>query len=192
MNEIVTVNDVAHSFSGVIQSRLPVHPESPTLRLINIKDIQEGEIAAPDLLDSVSAVVPEQQMLRMGDLLVSIRGTLLKMAIVTEAHEGMLATSNLAVLRPKPDKILPEVLQAVLQGENIGTQLRMQASGTTIKGLQLASIRAVRFVNPPLLKQRHIAELVRVSEAQRRAAIRVADERLDIARAVIASHLEIK
>lgn len=192
MNEIVTVNDVAHSFSGVIQSRLSVHPGSPPLKLINIKDIQGGEIAAPDLLDSVEAVVPPQQRLQMGDLLVSIRGTLLKMAIVTEAHEGALATSNLAVLRPKLGKILPEVLQAVLQGESVDTQLRMQASGTTIKGLQLAAIRAVRFINLPMLKQRQIAELVRVSEAQRRAAIRVADERLDIARAVIASHLEIR
>lgn len=191
MSKSVTINDVALSFLGVSQNRLKVHPASPMLRLINIKDIQDGEILAPDLLDLVTGAVPEQQLLRAGDLLVSVRGTLLKMAIVREAHEGALVTSNLAVLRPKPDHILPEVLQAVLQMERVDAQLRMQASGTAIKGLQLAAVRAVTFTNPPMATQRQLAELVQVSEAQRRAAVSVAEERLGLARAVIAGHLEI-
>lgn len=191
MDDIVSIGAVASVSLGVTSARLVEKEDLPKVPIINIKDIEYGEILPPEMLDKVRVMVPANQALYAGDLLVSVRGTLLKTAVVSSSHDGSLATGNFAVLRPKVGMVLPEVLQMVLQSESVRAQLLGQATGSVIKGLQVGALRAIRFRCPPLPLQKELAELVRVSEAQFRVASRLAEERRDLARAVVASHVEI-
>jgi hypothetical protein len=191
VDDVVSIGDVASVSLGVTSARLVEKETLPEVPLINIKDIEHGEVLPPGQLDKVRAAVPVQQALCAGDLLVSVRGTLLKMAVVSTLHEGALATGNFAIVRPKAGKVLPEVLQAVLQSDSVRAYLLGLATGAVIKGLQVGALRAVRFRLPPLPMQRELAQLVRMSEIQRRVAIHLAEERRDLARAVVAGHIEV-
>jgi hypothetical protein len=192
VSKIVTINDVALAFLGVSLSRLPSDSALPDVPLINIKDIENGVVVLPDQLAKVKYPGQSQQRLCAGDVLVSIRGTLLKTAIVREAEIGALASGNLAILRPKAGMILPEVLQAVLLSKTTQAEILSQTTGSVIKGLQIGTIKRVSFTLPTMSTQENLAALVRLSDEQRRLAIKLASDRRDLALAVIARHFEAK
>lgn len=190
MNDTVAIGEVALVFLGVSPGRVSSAQKYPDAPLINIKDLDQGKILPTYQLETIKAAVSEHQRLLPGDLLVSIRGTLLKTAIVKESHRGALATGNIAIMRPNPNRIFPEILQAVLQSDSVRSRLMGTASGAVIKGLQLGILRDVQFALPPMHTQEELAHLVRISEAQYHVALLLAEERLGLARAVVASHLE--
>lgn len=192
MNKVAKVREVALCFLGVNPGRLPTDSALPDVPLINIKDIDSGGVLPRDQLATVKSPGPsqEQQLLRVGDVLVSIRGTLLKTAIVTEEAAGSLASANLAIFRPNPQVILPAVLRAVFQSEASQSRLLGQTTGAVIKGLQIGTLKEVTFILPPLAKQMELAALMQKAEEQYQIAMRVAAERRSLALSVVAQHLE--
>jgi type I restriction enzyme S subunit len=194
LNKVVTINDVAIGFLGLNPGRLPTDPALPDTPLINIKDIEDGLLLPPGELTLVKSPGPaqDQQRLRAGDVLVSIRGTLLKTAIVCQSHEGALASANLVIFRPKPHMILPEVLQAVFLSEVVRTEILGETTGAVIKGLQIGTLKKVKLTLPPISSQEALATLLRRSDEQYRIAAQLAAERRNLALSVVARHLEVK
>ena len=143
------------------------------LRAVSVKDIGPAgidvraleEIAVPHVSDV------DRYLVRPGDVLLSARGTVLKVAIVPEALAGAVATATLAVIRPVLERILPEVLAAYLRSPAGQAELRARARSATGQiALTARDIRAMKVPVPPMEDQRRIAALVRALGAYETAA----------------------
>lgn len=150
--------------------------EEPNYELINLVDVQDGEI----ILDQLeSAYVPPRRALRFevqpGDVLVSGRGTALKVAVIPETSKKLLPTNNFLVLRPK-EELDPYFLKTFLEsplGVHYMTVLQHGTLAPVLNPKDLASIPVPVF---PLSAQRQISQEIRRVEAERQEAIRVAEE----------------
>jgi hypothetical protein len=183
-----TVGDVTERvFLGVNPGRLPHEGDYPATRLINVKDIANGEIASAD--DLTPVYVPDspsyaKQRLKAGDVLVTVRGTLLKCALIRPVQAGFFVAASIAVLRPN-GFLRPELLLAIFRSGSVQAKLHQYAVGSTIKGLHIQHLRQVEVRVPPIEEQGHLSELFAVAEQQFHVALKAAQLRKDLAHLLV-------
>ena len=96
-------------------------------------------------------------------------------ALVTESATDLISGYHLALLRPRPDKLVGSFLFRALQSKDIAHQFHVKAKGVTRFGLSHAGIKSVWLPVPPLLEQtsigrflnhidRHIQRYIRAKE----------------------------
>jgi type I restriction enzyme S subunit len=98
--------------------------------------------------------------LQEGDFVMSVRGTIGKIAAVKKEHEGAVITANL--LRLSPDRAKAEtswLLQVFLSAKFL-EQLENACSQTTIRTIQIPALSKIRLDCPPLSEQHRIAEIL--------------------------------
>lgn len=102
---------------------------------------------------------------RPGDVLVSKDGTLGVARIVPEGFPEASIFVSVALLRPRPDRILPGIIREFFETHWFHRQLGTQSAGTGLKHIHLEHFRAFRLAVPPLVEQRHICERISALEA---------------------------
>lgn len=125
---------------------------------IRISDIINGQIvgkAAKRILPTLSKV-----WLIPGDILLSIRGSIGKTALVTEEFDGDVPSSQLVVVRPFKSLVDHRYLFRILSSKIVQKQLdhikvRQAISYVTIHGL-----RQLLIPLPPLQKQKEIVDRI--------------------------------
>ncbi len=182
MERTVSVADVAKVFLGVNLSRLSKDPAAADIPLINIKDMADGGIAPRESLQQVKPADQDHYRLQDGDVLVSVRGTLLKTARVTADHEGAYASVNIAIVRPT-GFIRPETLFALFRSNRVQSELMSKSVASVVSGLPVKSIADVRF-RPPA-REALLVELIRNADEQYRAGLDLIEERRAIAMDII-------
>lgn len=143
------------------------------IKAVSVKDLGAGGV---DLsrLDQIS--VPhiadvERYLVRPGDVLLSVRGTQLKVAIVPALLSEAVATATLAVIRLVDGVLVPEVLAAYLCSPAGQGQLSARARSATGQiALTARDIRDIEVPVPPMEAQRRIADLSREMDAYESAA----------------------
>jgi len=112
-----------------------------------------------------------------GDVLLTIVGTVGRVAVVPECSEKFTLQRSVAVLKPESKKIDSRYLMYSLQSKtNI---LNQGAKGVAQKGIYLKSIKELDIDIPPLKEQKRIAAILDKADAIRRKrqqAIKLADE----------------
>ena len=103
-------------------------------RFIKISDIVKGKIDFEGLTkgDVQKAVKAENYQIHEGDILLSVRGTVDKMALITENIEEVLFSQNLVCIRPKRDKVNSRWLYEYLTSPVGLAQISIARVGTTI------------------------------------------------------------
>lgn len=107
-----------------------------------------------------------------GDLLMTIVGTVGRVAIVPEQFSGICVQRSVAVLKPKHDIVYNRFLMYQLQ--SMRSYLEREARGVAQKGIYLKQVSQLPILLPSLEEQRHIAALLdKVSDliAKRRAQL---------------------
>lgn len=107
-----------------------------------------------------------------GDLLMTIVGTVGRVAVVPEQFSGICVQRSVAVLKPKHDIVYNRFLMYQLQ--NMRSYLEREARGVAQKGIYLKQVSQLPILLPPLGEQRRIAALLdKVSDliAKRRAQL---------------------
>lgn len=79
-------------------------------------------------------------------------------ALVREAAADLVCGYHLALIRPRPAKVLGRFLLRCLQAKPLRLQLELAANGVTRYGLPKSDIGAMRLPIPPLGAQRAIAD----------------------------------
>ena len=74
-------------------------------------------------------------------------------ALITEPACDLVSGYHLAVLRPRPDKLLGAYLLRALQSKGLAYQFHVEAKGVTRYGLSHAGIKSVWLPLPPLSEQ---------------------------------------
>lgn len=115
----------------------------------------------PGFVDPQGAVLMAR--LRAGDILVSCKGTIGKVAMVSSSSEGALPTSNIVVVRPNPE-VLPTTLLAVFRSRQIQEHLVSISRGATIKSFSYRELANLPIPIPEMEVQRAIADLLSAHE----------------------------
>lgn len=107
----------------------------------------------------------------INDILLAKNGTTGVAAIIKEDKEFSIYVS-LALLRPIPEKILPNFLLRVINSDVARIQFFSRLIGIGVPNLHLGEIREVQIPLPPLPKQKEIASKIELLK-QKRANLKI-------------------
>ena len=91
--------------------------------------------------------------LREGDLVMTVRGTLGKIGLVTSDLAGSNITANVMRLEPKRKEIRSEFLMHLLKSHYFEQMLELESDATTIKTITVPSLVNIALPVPPLKEQ---------------------------------------
>jgi restriction endonuclease S subunit len=189
--QLVTV--AKRIFVGIADARQRGDGGERELPLLNVRDLQDGHVPPAGAI--AKRTVPaeadvERYTVRGDDVVITCRGTQLKVASITPSSEGALISANLIAIRAGAE-LLPAVLLVFLQSP-AGQKALLQRGRSSTSSLSLTprSVGELSIPVPPLAVQQQIAELVGAAEQNYVAGIRAAEQRRAVARAVAVGLLQ--
>ena len=99
-------------------------------------------------------------ILHEGDFVLSVRGTMGKVAIVPKFLEGANITANLMKVSLDRLKCYPPFFKQVFLSDFFRKALNNISSQTTIKTVQAPRLKSIKIPFPPLHEQQRIAEIL--------------------------------
>ena len=181
--------EVAEIFTGLASARRAAHAEdeSTTVALVNVRDLDDGRVASLEQLET--RPVPrdysaDRYRIREGDVLVTCRGTQLKVARVTGNAHGAVMSSNLIGIRTGPDLLSPVLFAFLRSRRGEAALLARSRSSTLSLALSPKSVGQIEVPVPPIEVQQQIAELVSAAEENYVAALGAAEQRRTVAHEV--------
>jgi len=150
------------------------------VRLIGLTDLIDGRVSeGSDGVTWVELPPPllTRHALQLGDVLVAARGSLPKVAWVTNSVGPAVATSNLLVVRARPG-IRPGVLLAYLRSDAGVADIRGISRSTSDQlSITARDLGDIEVPVPPAAEQASIHALVEASEIAYAAALTAAAQR---------------
>lgn len=144
----VKLVDIAHVSRGVQISKSDMEKLSkePAYCLLNIKDIENGKV---NYDDSVKIINKKDDWfgrfdIREDDIIITLKGSSIKMAIVNDDFKSSFISANLARIRVDKNKYNPYVLYEFLQSEIGYRMLEGVQVGTTIKLLNPSQLDKIQ------------------------------------------------
>jgi restriction endonuclease S subunit len=129
--------------------------------MVTLKDIQDGRIVS-ETVDHISVRktnLLETSRLAPGDVVITIKGTNFRAAVVDEPAAGFMISANLIALTLS-DQILPEIVAAYLNSPRGQRELEARAGGSAIKGLNTKSLLEVPIPVPPIEQQEALSRYI--------------------------------
>ena len=123
-------------------------------------------------------------ILSMGDLVMSVRGTIGKVAVIPEQLEGANMTANLLRIAPKRSTVFPKYLWYFMQSPYFKLRLDLISPTTTIKTIRVSDLRELEIPLPSLPVQNRIAAVLDKADALRRKRRRALDKLDELLQAV--------
>ena len=150
--------------------------------VIKVKNIIGGYIVQDDILltDPRIDAQYKRSRLRAGDLLLTIRGTTGRLAIVPPELDGANITQDTARVRLK-EEMSSQFFFFLLQSFPLQDQIRLHTLGQAVKGINIGEVKRIFFGLPDRNEQEEIAK--------RLVAIQ---ERIDSSKRELAKHASIK
>ena len=94
------------------------------------------------------------------DFVMTVRGTMGKIAMVPERLRGAVITANLIRMKFTKSMVVPGWARHFLRSEFFQDALDLATSATTIKTIQVPELCAITFWRPPTKEQHRIAEIL--------------------------------
>ena len=162
---IQPLNKVAEIFTGVSyrKSGTTPHGDDPSVfaGLVRVADVNRTGIQPPSLFltNGSSERVHPKHRLRAGDILLTISGTIGKLAIVSEPTGTLdsVAAKSLVVIRPK-EHISSQFLKSLLVSDAYQEWIRGHARGATIQHLSVRTLRHLPVLVPQVPIQEHVVK----------------------------------
>ena len=187
------LGSVSKVFAGIGVSREDTAQRpGERLRVIGVRDLQDGGVASIGELDQVGFPDPGRAAgyaVQPDDVLLTGRGTLLKFGLVGPETTGAIASGNIIVVRPG-EAALGGALYALLSSDVFRPKIEVLRRGaTTLLSLSPKDLAKLEISLPPLDEQHRIAALVRDARDAYRTATEAADIRRVLARRLIDARL---
>jgi len=145
VSELV-LEDIAQITRGAQVPKRADVVEDGDVYFLNIKDIQEKRIQyeGADKVRSTNSVCKGKYRIQKDDILITSKGTALKLAIVEDYSPEAYISGNLTLIRVNPEKYHPYVLFEYLNSRQGQISLERIQSGTTIRILSNASLQKLK------------------------------------------------
>lgn len=159
VSELV-LEDIAQITRGAQVPKRADVVEDGDVYFLNIKDIQEKRIQyeGADKVRSTNSVCKGKYRIQKDDILITSKGTALKLAIVEDYSPEAYISGNLTLIRVNPEKYHPYVLFEYLNSRQGQISLERIQSGTTIRILSNASFQKLKIPEYHLEKMREIGK----------------------------------
>lgn len=157
---------------GVAYGVLKPGPLSPSgVRMLRVTDVRNGEINESDIYRISAPLDAEYRRtkLRGGEVLVSIQGTVGRVAIVPTHLAGSNISRTLAMIRLR-DPDLALWVQRALESPKLQQAMRNAVTGTTRDSLNLRDLRQIQVPIAPLSQRVHILDTLAEADRLRTAA----------------------
>lgn len=171
----VKLRDVAEIFRG--KSILKQDLKPGNIKVLNISNLDDGEV----LLDQLETIDEEERKVKRyeilpGDLVMTCRGTVNKLAVFPEAQGMVIASSNMIVIRFK-SAIKSHFAKMFLESP-VGTALIQSFQrGTTVMNLNPADVAELELPLVPEDKQQEIIQQYIREKERYKEVVREASDR---------------
>lgn len=187
------LGEISKVFAGMGVSREEtIERAGEKLPVIGVRDLQDGGVTALADLDTVGfpdRTRAEGYAVKVGDVLVTGRGTLLKFGLVGHETGGAIASGNVIVVRPGP-QATGGALFAILSSDVFRPKIELLRRGATaLLSLSPKDLAKLEIDLPTLDEQQRIAALVIDTQTAYRTAIEAAEIRRALARRLIDARL---
>ncbi|MDN7247107.1 N-6 DNA methylase [Planococcus shenhongbingii] len=156
-------------------------------KLIKLSDVQNGNV----LLEALSAIEmktnfkPALYQVQEDDVIVSARGTNVKVAVIPVHQETILLSQNFIGFRPEKNKVDPYFLQAYFESPIGQYQLSNLMAGTSVPVLNPKSFGTLEIALPSIDTQKDAATRYKrakdqCEEALKEAALRLKEEKAKV------------
>lgn len=113
------------------------------VKYINIKNIESGRIQTDSDQKIPQKDFEKASRVRPGDVVVSVKGTFYKSAVVTKEHEGSILSPNVIGLRLNSPDIDPEYVATYLNCPEGQAQLKKLARGIGLPSINFTALKSV-------------------------------------------------
>jgi type I restriction-modification system DNA methylase subunit len=130
-----------------INSSLQTNIDSK-IQLLQIRDLSNGRIQS-DVIRYVSenSIKESSRLTTKNDILISVKGTIGKVALIGPTDVGKAISDSLVIIRPR--NIDPLYLFYILQSDFLKMQLESATTGAVIKGISSAKLKEIIIPLPP-------------------------------------------
>jgi type I restriction enzyme, S subunit len=177
---VVVLNDLVEEGSPICYGILKPGPHTPGgVSVIKVKDYPAGVIDASDLLLTSAKIDAEYRRSKLaeGDLLLSIRGTVGRLAEVPSTLADSNITQDTARIRLRAD-VSRTYVRALMESSPIQRQMRERTVGLAVQGLNIRDVRTLKIPFPALQEQkRFLARLAVVTQAEERVRLELVELR---------------
>jgi len=131
--------------------------------VIKVKDYPDGFIVEGDLLLTTPELDDEyrRSRLRSGDLLISIRGTIGRLAFVPPSLDGANITQDTARLSIRAD-LNASYVRLMLESADVQQQIARFTTGLAVKGINIGELRKLQIPMLPEAEQDLLVDRVRL------------------------------
>jgi type I restriction enzyme, S subunit len=146
------------------------------VRFLRVQNIQDGKVnfSKDDLfIDDETNNLLNRSKIKVGDLLITIAGTIGRTAIVHTTPERLNCNQAVAIVRLK-DSVHRPFIRYWLESSEAKNQIANSQVTATISNLSLSQVRNLKIPLPPLEQQRRIAAILDKADelrSKRRQAI---------------------
>lgn len=137
-------------------------------RIVNVRDLEKLCLTKRDSLSQTQLKVSdiERYQVCTNDVVIAIRGTLLKASVVKDEVQGSVAGQNVAVFRPKLDMVNPLYVAVLMRSKWLEQSLNIlqRQSTTTLPAIRVSQLRTIEIPLPDLPTQNQIAKLYLLAE----------------------------
>ena len=133
--------------------------------VVKVKDMQNGIIDESDLLLTSPEIDAQYQRSKLskGDLLISIRGSVGRMAIVPESLEGANITQDTARLTID-ESFNSLYVRGVLESAPLQTEMERNIRGVAVKGINISFLRELQIPMCDRYTQDRLADFYKQSD----------------------------
>lgn len=139
----VALNECAEVIGGYVYNTHKKIESPVSVKMIKVENF-DGSIV--DTFNAEKIEMDDSKvsnyLIQKGDILLASKGTIIRAAIVQDVDAPCVFTSNINVIRIKPDvKMVPEFLLSYLNSDLGMNELKMLQTGTTVMSISLKSLR---------------------------------------------------
>ena len=148
------------------------------VKYVRVVDMQDGGIELPGIRRTTEAISNSfrRSLLKTGDLLMSIRGHVGRLAVVPPALDGANITQDTARLAIAGAD--PVFVRECLRTQGFQRWMAKHTKGVAVRGINLGDVKLMPVITPNLSEQRKFARLATATD-EVKAATRAALSELD-------------
>lgn len=190
--KLIQIKELGQISQGITPSRY-ASDRGETYRVVNISDLEQLYIE--DVQGQVQLVVPDIQRYELleNDIVIAIRGTILKSSVVTEPVQGSISNQNTVFFRSKSKEVNPLYLAVLLRSEYFEKlpSFRERQSTTTLPAIRVTDLRNLEIPLPDLLTQDRIAQLFLSIEKAKNITLSAIETRQRLSKVALFKALEM-
>lgn len=161
-DRLTALDDFVDSDSPICYGILKPGKHIPNgVPVIKVKNIMGGSVLERDLLKTSLEIHQQYKRaeVRYGDLLLTIRGSAGRVAMVPKSLDGANITQDTARIRVSSDDD-PWFVFYALQAPSVQRQVELNTIGQAVKGINIAEVRKLKIFHPPRNQQTKIVQIL--------------------------------